>query len=147
MCPGYFPGRTCPGRSDVGDDGQRCDRTYGFARPAQAAPYITIGVLLLIGAVLTVSPVVYQSVEKVKFFFVGLIVLFMIYALVALVIGGDGYADVPRLRRGRPDPWRDLIDRGGHPAGRHRVRRLRQVAQPGPVQLGARQLAGHYSRT
>src|SRR5215208_4865363 len=50
----------------------------GFSE--DAVPYITIGVLLLIGVVLTVSPVVYQTVEKVQFFFVGLIVLFMIYA-------------------------------------------------------------------
>ena len=54
-------------------------------------PYITIGVLLLIGAVLTVSPVVYQTVEKIQFFLVALIVLFIIYAAVAL-LGFDGYA-------------------------------------------------------
>ena len=65
----------------------------GFSE--DAVPYITIGVLLLIGVVLTVSPVVYQTVEKVQFFFVGLIVLFMIYALVAL-IGGEGYAGLGR---------------------------------------------------
>ncbi len=55
----------------------------GFSE--DAVPYITIGVLLLIGAVLTVSPVVYRTVEKLQFFFVGLILLFMIYALVALL--------------------------------------------------------------
>jgi hypothetical protein len=54
-------------------------------------PYITIGVLVLIGLVLTASPVVYQTVEKIQFFMVGLIVLFLLYALVAL-LGGDGYA-------------------------------------------------------
>jgi hypothetical protein len=56
-----------------------------------AVPYITIGVLVLIGAVLTVSPVVYRTVEKIQFFMVALIVLFVLYAIVALV-GGDGYA-------------------------------------------------------
>jgi hypothetical protein len=61
----------------------------GFSE--DAVPYITIGVLLLIGVVLTVSPVVYQTVEKIQFFFVGLIVLFMIYTIVAL-LGTDGYA-------------------------------------------------------
>jgi Mn2+/Fe2+ NRAMP family transporter len=61
----------------------------GFSE--DAIPYVTIGVLLLIGAVLTASPVVYQTVEKVQFFLVGLIVLFLIYAAVML-IGGDGYA-------------------------------------------------------
>ena len=67
--------------------------TLGFALgfSADAIPYVTIGVLLLIGAVLTVSPVVYQTAEKIQFFMVGLIILFMIYTLVAL-LGGEGYA-------------------------------------------------------
>ncbi|MGH8938313.1 MAG: Nramp family divalent metal transporter, partial [Actinomycetes bacterium] len=61
----------------------------GFSE--DAVPYVTIGVLILIGAVLTVSPVVYQTVEKIQFFLVGLIVLFLIYAAIAL-LGGDGYS-------------------------------------------------------
>ena len=65
----------------------------GFSE--DAIPYVTIGVLLLIGAVLTVSPVVYRTVEKIQFFMVGLIILFMIYAVVAL-LGGDGYAALGR---------------------------------------------------
>jgi hypothetical protein len=65
----------------------------GFSE--DAVPYITIGVLLLIGVVLTVSPVVYRTVEKIQFFFVGLIVLFMVYAIVAL-LGVDGYAALGR---------------------------------------------------
>ena len=40
---------------------------------------------------LTASPVVYQTVEKIQFFMVALIVLFLIYALLFLV-GGEGYA-------------------------------------------------------
>jgi Mn2+/Fe2+ NRAMP family transporter len=60
----------------------------GFSE--DAVPYVTIGVLLLIGAVLTLSPVVYRTVEKIQFFMVGLIVLFLIYAAVAL-LGVDGY--------------------------------------------------------
>jgi hypothetical protein len=58
-------------------------------------PYITIGVLLLIGIVLTVSPVVYKTVEKIQFFMVTLIVLFVVYAAVAL-LGFDGYAALGR---------------------------------------------------
>jgi hypothetical protein len=67
--------------------------TLGFALgfSAEAVPYITIGVLVLIGAVLTASPVVYQTVEKIQFFMVALIVLFVLYAMFFL-IGGDGYA-------------------------------------------------------
>ena len=65
----------------------------GFSE--NAIPYITIGVLVLIGLVLTFSPVVYQTVEKVQFFMVALIVLFVIYAIFAL-LGGDGYSALGR---------------------------------------------------
>jgi len=65
----------------------------GFSE--DAVPYITIGVLVLIGAVLTLSPVVYKTVEKIQFFMVGLIVLFAIYAMFFL-LGGDGYAALGR---------------------------------------------------
>ena len=69
--------------------------SFALGFSANAIPYVTIGVLLLIGAVLTVSPVVYQTVEKIQFFMVGLIILFMIYTLVAL-LGGEGYAALGR---------------------------------------------------
>jgi len=65
----------------------------GFSE--DAIPVVTIGVLVLIGLVLTVSPVVYQTVEKIQFFLVGLIVLFLIYAALAL-LGLDGYAELGR---------------------------------------------------
>ena len=65
----------------------------GFSE--DAIPYITIGVLILIGIVLTVSPVVYQTVEKIQFFLVAIIVLFVIYAAFVL-IGGDGYEALGR---------------------------------------------------
>ena len=65
----------------------------GFSE--DAIPYVTIGVLVLIGIVLTVSPVVYQTVEKIQFFMVALIVLFILYAIVAL-LGLDGYAELGR---------------------------------------------------
>ena len=58
-------------------------------------PYITIGVLVLIGAVLTLSPVVYQTVEKIQFFMVALIVLFVAYAMFFL-LGGEGFAALGR---------------------------------------------------
>lgn len=61
---------------------------FGFS--ADAVPWITIGVLVLIGAVLTVSPVVYRTVEKIQFFMVALIVIFVLYAMFFL-IGGEGY--------------------------------------------------------
>ena len=65
--------------------------SFAFGFGADAIPYITIGVLVLIGAVLTASPVVYQTVEKIQFFMVALIVLFLFYAMLFL-LGGEGYA-------------------------------------------------------
>ena len=58
-----------------------------------AVPYVTIGVLVLMGIVLTASPVVYQTVEKIQFFMVALIVLFLLYAIFFL-LGGEGYAAI-----------------------------------------------------
>jgi len=58
-------------------------------------PYVTIGVLFLIGAVLTASPVVYRTVEKIQFFMVALIVIFVVYAAIAL-LGADGYSALGR---------------------------------------------------
>ncbi len=63
----------------------------GFSE--DSIPYITIGVLVLIGIVLTVSPVVYRTVEKIQFFMVSLIVIFVVYAAFVL-IGGDGYSEL-----------------------------------------------------
>ncbi len=65
--------------------------SFAFGFSADAIPYLTIGVLVLIGAILTVSPIVYRTVEKIQFFMVALIVLFVLYAMFFLV-GGDGYA-------------------------------------------------------
>ena len=61
---------------------------FGFGEGA--IPYITIAVLVLIGLVLTVSPVVYQTVEKIQFFMVAVIVLFLVY-IVLFLLGADGY--------------------------------------------------------
>jgi hypothetical protein len=69
--------------------------SFALGFSADAIPYITIGVLVLIGAVLTVSPVVYKTVEKIQFLMVALIALFVVYAAVFL-IGGEGYAALGR---------------------------------------------------
>ena len=44
---------------------------------------------------LTASPVVYRTVEKIQFFMVALIVIFVVYAAIAL-LGTDGYAALGR---------------------------------------------------
>lgn len=78
--------------------------TYVFGMSSDAVVPITITVLVLIGIVLTASPVVYRTVEKIQFFLVSLIVLFMIYILFGLLTGdswvalGQGLTtDVPQI--------------------------------------------------
>ncbi len=79
--------------------------TFALGLPESTVVPITIGTLLLIGVVLTVSPVVYKTMEKIQFFLVGLIVLFIIYIALTAITGeawlelGRGFttdiADIP----------------------------------------------------
>lgn len=69
--------------------------TFALGLPGSAVVPITIATLVLIGVVLTVSPVVYRTMEKIQFFLVALIVLFLIYVVVA-VITGAGWLELAR---------------------------------------------------
>lgn len=72
-------------------------------------PYLTIGVLIIIGAVLTISPIVYRTVEKIQFFMVAMIVLFLIYAILFLLGApgfealGKGFVEVDKIPDGISD--------------------------------------------
>jgi hypothetical protein len=57
---------------------------------------IAIVGLLAIGAALTASPVVYQTVEKLQFIKVGAVLVFLVVALFA-VITADGYRDTSEI--------------------------------------------------
>jgi hypothetical protein len=59
-------------------------------------PLITIGVLVAAGAALTVSPVVYQTLERAQFFKVGLTLVFLVVAIVA-AIGASAWAELPTM--------------------------------------------------
>ena len=69
--------------------------TFALGVGEGAVVPITIGSLILIGVVLTISPVVYQTVEKIQFLLVGLILLFLLYILFGL-LGGDTWAALAR---------------------------------------------------
>lgn len=78
--------------------------TYAFGLSANLVVPITIASLLLIAIVLTVSPVVYKTVEKIQTLLVALIVLFMLYMLFGLLTGqswsalfGGFTAEVPKI--------------------------------------------------
>jgi hypothetical protein len=55
-----------------------------------AIPYVTIIVLLAMGIALTVSPVVYNTIEKAEFFKVGLTVVFLLIAIFAVLLPRPG---------------------------------------------------------
>ncbi|GGM04295.1 MULTISPECIES: Nramp family divalent metal transporter [Micromonospora] len=57
--------------------------------------WISIGMLLVIGATLTLAPVVYQALERVEFVKVGLVVLFIGVAVV-FAISADTWGELPR---------------------------------------------------
>jgi hypothetical protein len=69
--------------------------TYIFGLSENLIVPITIGVLVVIGLVLTISPVVYRTVEKIQFLLVSLIILFMIYILVML-LDGEAWSGLAR---------------------------------------------------
>jgi hypothetical protein len=69
--------------------------TFALGTSADAVPYITIAALIAIGIALTVSPVVYQAVEKFEMLLVALIVLFIIAAVI-LAIDGETYVELGR---------------------------------------------------
>ncbi|MBO4210109.1 Nramp family divalent metal transporter, partial [Micromonospora echinofusca] len=57
--------------------------------------WIAVGMLLAIGATLTLAPVVYAALERVEFVKVGLVVLFIVVAVV-FAISADGWRELPR---------------------------------------------------
>jgi hypothetical protein len=59
-------------------------------------PMITIGVLVASGIALTVSPVVYQTLERAQFFKVGLTLVFLALAI-ATAIGASAWAELPAM--------------------------------------------------
>ena len=69
--------------------------TFALGTSQESVPYITIAALVAIGIALTVSPVVYQAVEKLEMFLVGVIVLFLIVA-VFIAIDGQAYVELGR---------------------------------------------------
>lgn len=58
-------------------------------------PLITVGVMIAIGFALTISPVVYQTLERAQFFKVGLTLVFLAVAIAA-AIEPRAWADLPQ---------------------------------------------------
>jgi hypothetical protein len=59
-------------------------------------PLITIGILVASGVALTISPVVYQTLERAQFFKVGLTLVFLAVAIVA-AISPSAWAELPSV--------------------------------------------------
>ncbi len=58
------------------------------------ATWIAVGMLLVIGATLTLAPVVYTALERVEFVKVGLVVLFIVVAI-GFAISASAWRDLP----------------------------------------------------
>lgn len=80
--------------------------TFIFDLADSAVPVVATIFLVSIGLAITVSPVVYQTLEKVEGLMVGLILLFVV-AAIAVATRGSAWADVvtdiPRGMAGLPD--------------------------------------------
>ena len=80
ILPSAFPGWATSGAKVF---------TFVFNLSDAASPIITIIFLISIGIAITVSPVVYQTIEKVQAVMIGIVVVFIV---VAIVIATDGSA-------------------------------------------------------
>jgi hypothetical protein len=68
--------------------------TFLFGLGEGAVVPIAIAALFIIGVVLSASPVIYQTVEKIEFFKVGAVIVFLLVAVV-FVISGRAWAELP----------------------------------------------------
>ncbi|MFN2489660.1 MAG: Nramp family divalent metal transporter [Actinomycetota bacterium] len=84
--------------------GAATSATFAFGLSEGSVVPITIAALIAIGAALTVSPVIYQTVEKIQFVLVGIILLFLGIAVFAgieaqawgdLVTGFSNFGRIP----------------------------------------------------
>jgi len=67
-----------------------------FGGDADNARWIAIPALVAIGLALSASPVVYQTIEKTEFVKVGLVLMFIVVAVIA-AITADAYAELDRV--------------------------------------------------
>ncbi len=101
---------------------------------------IAIAMLLVIGAALTASPVVYQTVERLEFIKVAIVLVFVVVAVFAGISGTAYRRHDPGRHELRHVPGRDRPrDPGGRAGGRGRGRR----EQPRAEQLDPRQGLRH----
>ena len=68
---------------------------------------IAIGMLLVIGVILTMAPVVYQALEKIEMFKVAAVVLLIVVAAV-FAIDGAAWADAPQIVTRAALPYEEL---------------------------------------
>jgi hypothetical protein len=68
---------------------------------------IAIGILLLVGVILTMAPVVYQALEKIEMLKVAAVLLLIVVASVA-AIGASTWADTPQIITNAGLPYQEL---------------------------------------
>ena len=94
--------------------------------------FIAIGMLIVIGLILTLAPVVYVALERAQMLKVAaVLLLFVVGAIFA--VGAEAWSDLPQVVTQATDPGRRAGLRRA--ARRARVRRRRRWAEPGAGQL------------
>jgi len=84
ILPNLFPGWVASSATAI---------TYTFGINEDLYKYIAVGLLLTIGLIVTLSPVVYQTVEKLEMFLVSIILIFLVFAIV-IATKGSSWAGV-----------------------------------------------------
>lgn len=71
------------------------------------ANYIAIGMLLVIGAILTLAPVVYVALERIQMVKVAAVILLLVVGAAFAISAGD-WADTPQMVTNASVPYREL---------------------------------------
>jgi hypothetical protein len=72
ILPNLFPGWVTSSATAI---------TYTFGLDEDLYKYIAVGLLVIIGLIVTLSPVIYQSIEKIEMVLVSIILVFLVFAI------------------------------------------------------------------
>jgi hypothetical protein len=96
ILPNLFPGWVTSSATAI---------TYTFGLNEDLYKYIAVGLLVIIGLIVTLSPVIYQSIEKIEMVLVSVILVFLLFAIFVATKGSvwagvitqapQGVADLP----------------------------------------------------
>jgi uncharacterized membrane protein len=99
ILPNLFPGWVTSSATAI---------TFTFGINEDLYRYIAVGLLITIGLIVSLSPVVYQSIEKIEMVLVSVILIFLVFAIFIATKGSvwaGVITDPPRASGTSPRPW------------------------------------------